>query len=122
MKNLAHVTGENLYLFFYFFQLNSYGSMSQAKPSDAEPQQKDPYSFPSQKFYNSNSSDVDHRQYEATYDISIEVIGNSEMSSKVDENDVHNMQYETGYDIHNEVSLMSFSKFHISIIFDDKFV
>ena len=77
--------------------------MSQAKPSDAEPQQKDPYSFPSQKFYNSNSSDVDHRQYEATYDISIEVIGNSEMSSKVDENDVHNMQYETGYDIHNEV-------------------
>ena len=62
----------------------------------------EPYSFPSKKFYNSNSSD--HRQYEATYDdISIEVIGNSEMSSKVDENDVHNMQYETGYDIHNEV-------------------
>ena len=36
--------------------------MSQAKPSDAEPQQKDPYNFPSQKFYNSNSSDVDHMQ------------------------------------------------------------
>ena len=82
----------------------------------------EPYSFPSQKFYNSNSSD--HRQYEATYDdISIEVIGNSEISGN--ENDVQNMQYdpnvgdvaefgdsnvldesdigiETGYDTQNE--------------------
>ena len=53
--------------------------MSQAKPSDAEPQQNDPYNFSSKKFYNSNSSDVDHMQDEATYDISIEVIGNSEI-------------------------------------------
>ena len=50
----------------------------------------EPYSFPSQTFYNSNSSD--HRQYEAHDDSSIEVIGGEEISGN--ENDVQNMQYD----------------------------
>ena len=79
--------------------------MSQAKPSDAEPQQEGPYNFPSKKFYKSNSSAVDNMQYEATYDISIEVNANSEMSSTVDESYVDNMQYEASYDISKEVML-----------------
>ena len=38
----------------------------------------EPYSIPSQTFYNSNSSD--QRQYEAHDDISIEVIGGEDIS------------------------------------------
>ena len=51
----------------------------------------EPYSFPSQTFYNSNSSDH-HRQYEAHDDSSIEVIGGEEI--RCNEYDVQNMQYD----------------------------
>ena len=53
----------------------------------------EPYSFPSRKFYNSNSSD--NRQYEAHDDISIEVIGGEDISGN--ENDVQNVGDEAEF-------------------------
>ena len=53
----------------------------------------EPYSIPSQTFYNSNSSD--QRQYEAHDDISIEVIGGEDISGN--ENDVQNVGDEAEF-------------------------